>query len=101
MEGSLLNEMNKLARMILTITIARRTDFLPAIKIGENYSEQRTSHLAEAIESLYEVKTSEVKFKLLCTFYPDVFESENFGSVIAPIWMFYVNNEKAVMLEIW
>ena len=97
-EGSYEYEMDKIARMVLTVIHTRRELF--NLKLLENrYTERDISH---AVYSFFGYKISNMQLRELVALYPDVFDIQMLNSGEAySILTLDINTEHADLLEIW
>jgi len=98
-EGSYEYEMDKIARMVLTVIHTRRKVF--NIKLLENRYPARD--IAQCIYSFFGYQIDNMKLNQLTAVYPDVFYIKYVGqSLLADaVCTLDINTEHADLLEIW
>lgn len=95
-EGSYEYEMEKLARMVLTVCHKHRDKFF-----RDDKQSFRLELVKEHIDSFFDVNVKNEKFYELEKFYPAVFEVNNFGGKPFALCVISINKEYADILEIW
>ena len=94
--GSFEFEMEKLARMVITVCHKRRDLFF-----RDESRSSRLEMVKQHVENFFDVKVQNEKFLELAKFFPAVFQIDDLGGKPFPFYTLVIDREQADILEVW